>query len=525
MNLRFLFPLFLASIVVADDRSPEDRPNILFAISDDQSWPHAGAYGTEWVKTPGFDRVAREGLLFNQAYTPNAKCAPSRAAILTGRPSWQLEEAGNHMPFFPTKFPSYVEALVEKGGYFVGSTGKGWAPGIAENEKGVKRQLVGKPYFKHKAKPPASAMSSNDYARNFEDFLTDATESGKPWAFWYGASEPHRAYEYEAGVKKGGKSLDDIDRVPGFWPDNEIVRNDMLDYAFEIEHFDNHLVRILEHLEKSGQLENTLIVVTSDNGMPFPRVKGNEYLYSNHLPLAVMWKKGIAKPGRKIDDFVSFIDLAPTFLDVAKLAPENSTMASLTGKSLVPIFESEKAGRVIPERDHVLIGKERHDAGRPNDRGYPIRGIVTADWLYLHNYEPDRWPAGDPITGYLNTDGSPTKTWILNARRSGENTEYWQMNFGKLPGEELYDLSIDPDNITNVAESPALQETKENLRSQMEEELREQEDPRMEGKGDIFDNYPIATDSAKFYERFIKGEPIRAGWVNPGDFEKETLED
>jgi arylsulfatase A-like enzyme len=513
-----IFFAFAASALAGAD----ERPNILFAISDDQSWPHASAYGAAWVKTPGFDRVAKEGLLFHQAYTPNAKCAPSRACILTGRNSWQLEEAANHMPFFPTKFVSYAEALERKAGYFVGSTGKTWSPGIANDESGNRRNLAGKGYGKHKAKPPAGKISSNDYARNFEDFLADATGSGKPWAFWYGSTEPHRAYEWRAGIEKGGKSLEDVDRVPGYWPDNEIVRTDMLDYAFEIEHFDLHLLRMIEHLEAAGQLDNTLILVTSDNGMPFPRVKGNEYIHSNHLPLAVMWKKGIRNPGRKIDDFVSFIDFAPTFLEVARLAPENSTMASITGKSLVPIFESEKAGRVVPERDHVLIGKERHDAGRPNDWGYPIRGIVTAEHLYLRNYEPGRWPAGDPVTGYLNTDGSPTKTWILDARRSGENTRYWDLNFGKLPEEELFDIATDVDCVTNLAASEAMQEVKKTLRTRMEEALRRQEDPRMEGKGDVFDKYSIATDSARFHERFMKGEPTRAGWVNPGDFEKNN---
>lgn len=521
MNYFSLSVIFFLTVSVVQ---ADERPNILFAISDDQSWPHASAYGTDWVKTPGFDRVAREGLLFHQAYTPNAKCAPSRACILTGRNSWQLEEAANHMPFFPAKFTSYAEALERKAGYFVGSTGKTWAPGIAEDAEGKKRLLAGKPYSKHKAKPPAEKISNNDYARNFEDFLSDAKASEKPWAFWYGSTEPHRAYEYQVGIEKGGKSLEDIDRVPGYWPDNEIVRTDMLDYAFEIEHFDAHLLRIIEHLEKEGQLDNTLIVVTSDNGMPFPRVKGNEYLHSNHLPLAIMWKKGIKNPGREITDFVSFIDFAPTFLDVAKLAPENSTMASLTGQSLVPIFESEKEGRVIPERDHVLIGKERHDAGRPDDQGYPIRGIVTAEHLYLRNYEPDRWPAGDPVTGYLNTDGSPTKTWILDARRSGENTHFWNLNFGKLLPEELYDVKADVDCVSNLAESPAMEKTKKALRERMEKELRQQEDPRMEGNGSVFDNYPIATDSKDFHKRFINGEPTRAGWVNPGDFEKKNPE-
>jgi arylsulfatase A-like enzyme len=237
-----------------------------------------------------------------------------------------------------------------------------------------------------------------------------------------------------------------------------------------------------------------------------------------------MWKNGIQKPGREIDDFVSFIDFAPTFLEVAGLAPENSTMAAVAGASLVPIFESEKAGHVITDRDHVLIGKERHDAGRPNDWGYPIRGIVTAEHLYLHNYEPDRWPAGDPITGYLNTDGSPTKTWILEAHRSGENTHYWNLNFGKLPPEELYELKDDIDCVNNLAESEAMQETKKQLRKRMEEKLRQQEDPRMEGKGSVFDNYTISTDSKDFHKRFTNGEPTRAGWVNPGDFEKENPE-
>lgn len=503
----------------------DERPNILFAISDDQSWPHAGAYGTDWVKTPGFDRVAREGLLFHNAFTPNAKCAPSRACIITGRNSWQLEEAANHMPYFPLKFTSYVEALDRKAGYFVGMTGKGWAPGKALDADGKPRQMNGTPYGKRKAKPPAEKISNNDYAANFGDFLADANESEKPWVFWYGATEPHRAYEYEAGVKKGGKKLSDIDRVPGFWPDNEIVRNDMLDYAFEIEHFDNHLARMIAMLEKSGQLDNTIILVTSDNGMPFPRVKGNEYLLSNHLPLAVMWPNGIENPGREIQDFVSFIDFAPTFLEVAELAPEDSTMQALTGKSLVPIFESEKNGQVERERDHVLIGKERHDAGRPNDWGYPVRGIVTDKWLYLRNYETDRWPAGDPVTGYLNTDGSPTKTWILDARRDGSNTDYWKMNFGKLPEEELYQIDVDPDCINNLAEAKAHAELKEQLSTQMMESLEQQEDPRMQDNGSIFDNYEISTDSLNFYERFTTGQPTRAGWVNPDDFEKETLED
>jgi len=170
------------SINAADD----ERPNILFCISDDQSWMHAGAYGCSWVNTPGFDRVAKDGLLFANAYTPNAKCAPSRACILTGRNTWQLEEACNHWPFFPTQFTSYVEVLAEHG-YHVGSTGKGWAPGIAKDRQGKLRQLTGRKYNAKTLPPPTKAISRNDYAGNFAAFLNDNRQE-RPWCFWYGST-------------------------------------------------------------------------------------------------------------------------------------------------------------------------------------------------------------------------------------------------------------------------------------------------------------------------------------------------
>ena len=154
----------------------------------------------------------------------------------------------------------------------------------------------GTPLLSKKAKPPTPAISNNDYAANFAEFL-DSVEGDQPFCFWYGSTEPHRRYAFQSGVSVGGKSIDQIDQVPAFWPDNEVVRNDMLDYALEIEHFDDHLGRMLDDLQRRGKLDNTLVVVTSDNGMPFPRVKGQEYELSNHLPLAIMWRKGIRSAG------------------------------------------------------------------------------------------------------------------------------------------------------------------------------------------------------------------------------------
>jgi N-sulfoglucosamine sulfohydrolase len=373
------------------------------------------------------------------------------------------------------------------------------------------------------ASPPAKAMSPNDYAANFADFL-DAAPRDTPWCFWFGAHEPHRGYEFQAGVTKGGKKLSDVTRVPAYWPDNETVRHDMLDYAFEVEHVDSHLVRMLAELEKRELLENTLVIVTSDHGMPFPRAKGYAYPASNHVPLAIRWPRGITQPGRVLEDFVDFTDIAPTMLDVAGVAQSTSGMAPITGRSWREIFETQRTGQAIAARDHVLIGKERTDAGRPNDVGYPIRGIIRDGFLYLRNYEPDRWPAGNPETGYLDTDGSPTKTFILEARRKNPSDKFWPLNFGKRVAEELYDLKRDPDCVKNLAADPAHQQRRAALERAMTDKLKAQGDPRMFGRGEIFDRYPIAiVDSRNFYERFNRGENPRAGWVNPGDFEKNPI--
>jgi arylsulfatase A-like enzyme len=514
-----LFALTLGCCA-GEPEAPAPRPNILFAVADDISFPHMSAYGTSWVSTPGFDRVAREGLLFSRAYTPNAKCAPSRSIILTGRHSWQLGAAANHWPYFPEEFRTYAEALSEHG-YHVGYTGKGWAPGKAGEIDGRPRELAGRAFQAHKTTPPAEHVSDNDYAANFEAFL-EAREEEQPFCFWYGGLEPHRAYEFGAGVGDDGRQPSDVDAVPAYWPDSDTVRTDMLDYAFEIEHFDRHLQRMLALLEEEGELDRTLVIVTSDNGMPFPRAKGQAYETSNHMPLAVRWPAGIDRPGRTVEDFVSFVDFAPTFLEVAGVDEQQSGMQPIEGRSLTDLF---RTGRAVPPRDHVLVGKERHDVGRPNDQGYPIRGIVTDGWLFLLNFEPDRWPAGNPETGYLNTDGSPTKTEILDMRRSGANARYWASSFGKRRREELYHLERDPACLDDLAADPAQAVRKRQLRGRLLDALEAQADPRVIGEGHVFDEYLYSDESGRgFYERFMRGEDLNAGWVQPTDFEKEAVE-
>ena len=519
----FIILLIILSCKHKKSESLTTRPNILFCIADDATYKHMGAYGTKWVKTPAFDRIAEQGLLFANAYTPNAKCGPSRSCIVTGRNSWQLEEAGNHWSSFPTKFKTYAEVLSENG-YDVGLTAKGVAPVLALTKDGKKRHLLGKTFNNKKTTPPTNGISDIDYAENFADFLNNKPKD-KPFCFWYGGFEPHRRYENGSGLKKGNKKLEDVEEVPSFWPDKATVRTDMLDYALEIEYFDSHLGKMLKTLEEKGMLDNTIIVVTSDNGMPFPRVKGQAYEYSNHLPLAIMWKKGIKQPGRIIKDFVSFIDFAPTFLELAGVEESKSQMKPIEGKSLTDILYSETNGENISNnRDFVLIGKERHDVGRPNDLGYPIRGIRKGDYLLVLNFETDRWPSGNPATGYLNTDGGATKTQILNDRRETGTNKYWDFCFGKRSKKELYNVVNDPFCLNNLIHSTELSEIAINLETKLIKELKTQKDPRMFGNGKIFDEYLYSNEANRnFYERFMKGERPNSGWVNKTDFESEKI--
>jgi arylsulfatase A-like enzyme len=246
------------------------------------------------------------------------------------------------------------------------------------------------------------------------------------------------------------------------------------------------------------------------------------------MPLAAMWPMGIQSPGREINDMVSFVDFVPTFLEMAGISAKTSGMEPSPGRSLMEIFQSSKEGQVIPERTSVVIGKERHDYSRPNNQGYPIRGIVENGYLYLYNYHIDRWPTGNPEIGYLDCDGSPTKTEILNMNRKGKGRSFWQGSFGKRQQhEELYDISKDPECMNNLIHQEKLGPLKRAMKAKMEKQLKAEEDPRMFGKGEIFNTYGFSVPHGKnYFERFMDGEfkTFKTRWINPSDLETEPME-
>ena len=493
------FCLMCLSLSIVQARA--DRPNILFAISDDQSFPHASAYGYPAIYTPAFDRVAREGVLFSNAFTASPGCSPSRASILTGRYPWQNEHAGTHASLFASKFATYP-ALLRQAGYHVGYTGKGWGPGNFV-EGGFSENPAGQAYNIRSDDAP-EGIRTTDYAASFAGFLK-ARKQDQPFCFWFGASEPHRSFGEGIGVAHGGRLADVV--VPAFLPDTPEVRSDLLDYAYEIEWFDRHLGRMLQLLEQHGELDDTLIVVTSDNGMAFPRAKANCYEYGIHMPLAVRW--GAAVPGgRKVDDLVSLIDLMPTFLDAASVSHPGTL--PMTGSSLMPILRSQEEGIVDDTRSAVFSSRERHSSSRWNNLGYPQRCIRTPQYLYIRNYRPERWPAGAPQKygtgnyaknrqdearlgplhqGYHDIDNCPTLSLLTSAPEDATLGHFLRLAVDHRPAVELFDIRTDPACLENLIDSSRHQEVRKALAHQLDDFLRRTGDPRVLDGGDVFETY------------------------------------
>jgi uncharacterized sulfatase len=454
---------FVRSRWAAAASSGDARPNILFCLGDDWGWPHAGALGDKVIRTPVFDRVAREGALFTHAYCASPSCTPSRGSILTGQMFYRLEQGANLWSTLDTKFKVYPN-LLESAGYSIGLMRKGWGPGDF-GVGGWMRNPAG-PTFK-----------------SFEDFF-DKAPKDKPFCFWFGSNDPHRSYELGSGAKSGLK-IDDV-FVPPFLPDAPEVRGDILDYYFACERLDRETGEMMQILEKAGRLDNTIVIMTGDNGWPFPRGKTMLYDMGVRQPLAIRWPAGM-KGGRTIDDMISFCDFAPTFLEAAGLKP----LAEMTGRSFLDVMTSNKAGRVDPKRDRVIVGRERHVGAnsRPGNVGYPMRAISTHQYKYIRNYFPDRWPAADP-PAFADCDGGPTKSYMLKNQDDPKIKPLFDLCFGKRPAEELYDLGKDPFELKNLAADPAVASVKTQMAGDLEKYLRETADPRIIGGAEKFDEYP-----------------------------------
>ncbi len=445
------------------------RPNILFALADDWGWPHAGVCGDTVVKTATFDRLAKEGVLFEYAYISSPSCTPCRNSIVTGQQFYRLDAGANLHSTLDINHPNFMY-LLRDSGYEIGHWRKAWGPGDA-SVGGYKGHPCG----------PASS---------FEKFM-QGRDKAKPFCFWFGTTDPHRRYDKGSGAKSGI----DVDKVhvPAFFPNEREVRSDIADYYFEVQRWDNDVSEALKLIERAGQLDNTIIVMTGDHGMPFPRCKGNLYDWGSRVPLAIRWGEKVPSD-RRLTDFTSLTDLAPTFLEAAGIeAPK-----VMTGKSLLGALQKEGQGRIDRKRDFMVFGRERHVPAQkmPSMAGYPSRAIRTDKWLLILNLEPDRWPAGvpegstHPMGSYADCDNGPTKSVIMKSKDDPKPARFYDVCFGKRPAIELYDCQKDPEQVNNLAGDPAHAGTVKKLREKLAAYLKETEDPRFTEKKVKFDEYP-----------------------------------
>lgn len=519
------------------------KPNIVFAFADD--WGrYASAYAkfegpnslNALIDTPNFDRIANEGTIFTNTFVPAPSCTPCRSSILSGQYFWQTGMGAiTDCAQWDESIPSYPLEL-EKAGYHIGYTYKVWAPGETRNAPyGADRtayEPAGRQFgqFSFRATERAADIGVeaakealfDETRQNFDAFIA-ARPEGTPFCYWWGPTNTHRKWQRGSGKKLWGLEPDDLKgRLPAFLPDVHDIREDVADYLGECLAVDGGLGVLLERLEAIGELDNTLIVVSGDHGIPgFPRGKCNLYDIGCEVALAARWPERI-KPGRVVEDFVNLMDLGPTFMEAADVA----VPATMTGKSLLPVLESDASGQVDGARTFVVTGRERHvSVAREGNLPYPQRAIRTKDFLYIYNFEPDRWPAGDPnglddpnavpppfevlehdvYFAYPDIDASPTKAWMVYHRAEAEVQNAFDLGFGKRPQEELYDLRIDPHYMNNIADDPVYTAPKQDLHDRLMALLHEQKDPRVVEEPCRFEQDPYRGRDPRLEEIQRKG--------------------
>ncbi len=524
-NLRkVIFVVLLLSLQLFSSEARQtaraaDKPNILFCFADD--WGRYASIFAEFekhpslnqiVKTPNIDRVAREGVLFRNAFVNAPSCTPSRSSLLSGRYFFNtgrgaiLREArwDAAIPSFPL--------LLKDAGYHIGETYKVWSPGSPDDAPfGAGKYAYEKAgklpnNFSENATEMIAKGSSLTEARekifaqvrgNFDAFLNDR-KAGQPFLYFFGATTTHRRW-----IKGSGKALWGIEpdslkgKLPAFLPDVPEIREDVADYLGEVQAWDAYVGLLLKRLEETGELEKTLIVVSGDHGMPgVTNGKCSLYDFGTKVALMIRLPASVQKTkgGRIVDDLVSLPDLCPTYLEAAGV----NLPPGLNSRSLWSLLTSGKSGQVDKTRTWVITGRERHvPTAREGFLPYPQRALRTKNFLYVRNFMPDRWPMGDPMKltatseptaqeleentyiAFGDMDASPTKAWLVAHRNDPKWRQFYEFAFGKRPAEELYDLRKDPEQMKNLAADSAYAKQKTRLATQLMKILKDAGDPRV----------------------------------------------
>ncbi|HET8548171.1 MAG TPA: sulfatase [Bryobacteraceae bacterium] len=448
MNRR-TFLTTTASLATASAQTSR-RSNVLLLIADDLG-RHTGAYGDTIAVTPNLDRLAREGVRFTNAFCTTASCSASRSVIHSGlhnhaNGQYGHAHAEHNFSYLPHVRP--ISSLLRDNGFRTGVIGKLHVNPIER--------------FRFDLVSEGRNRDVSNMAERARKFMQDA--AGAPWFLQMGYADPHRADRGFAnraypGVKRAQFDPAQV-RVPPFLPDNEATRREVAEYYQASNRLDQGIGLMLDLLRETNQLDNTLVIFMSDNGMPFPNAKTNAYDAGLHLPLLVR-SPGQARRGLVNNAMISWVDIAPTILDWAgaKLPPY-----PLHGRSFLPILEQENPSGW----DRVYLSHTFHEV----TMYYPVRGVRTRQYKYMRNLFPE-------LSFPFSTDLFGSETW-QSIRKGGPNARVGrrpvEQYLHRAP-EELYDITSDPDELNNLARAPQHQAVLGELRADVTAMRRKTNDP------------------------------------------------
>ncbi len=448
MTLRCTLRVFLRSAValaIALICSPgfaDERPNVIVFIGDDISWNDFGCYGNEAARTPNIDRLAANGLRFQNAYLTASSCSPSRCSIITGRyPHNNGKAAELHLPI-AWNLPMFP-ALLRDAGYYTALSGKDH---MARSKAPASEVGPGEPWDSTDAgKSPGNSGGHANWVQTVRDRPKD-----KPFFFWFAAYDAHRDWDadgqWDSDAYGPQHKPEDV-VVPPFLIDDQATREDLASYYNEVTRYDHYIGKVVTELEAQGELDNTLIFVLADNGRPFPRAKTRLHDSGMKTALVAHWPNGIENEGAAPGTLVSTIDLAPTILTAAQVKIPDT----MQGVAMQPVYTDPEASvREAAFSEHNWHDYEAHG-----------RSVRVGDFLYLRNRRPEQaWQ------GPADSVRSPSHKALQAARDAGTMTPAQADVFlAPRPEEELYQVSEDPHQLNNLIADQGFGETAAKLRA------------------------------------------------------------
>jgi N-sulfoglucosamine sulfohydrolase len=433
-------------------KSNNDKPNILFILSDDHSVPHLGCYGDPNIKTPNLDKLAAEGMRFERTYTTAPQCVPSRASLMTGRSAVDIRMTRFSAPL-PRDIVAFPE-LLRRDGYYTGLCGRTFHL----DGSGSLPEASEKVFDKYKLRTfhdRVDWIGSGNFAQNPQNLRTflGRVPKGKSFFLQVGYSDPHRTFTAKA-YEPDPESL----KIPPNLPDTPLVRKDLAGYYGEIQHLDEEIGKLLAVLDENNLKNNTIVAFMGDNGAALLRGKGTLYEYGLKVPLIVRWP-GRVKPGTKSDALISGEDLAPTFLDAAGLG----TPKEMTGVS----FLNALSGKQFQQRKYAFAERGAHGSGLPRGTG-PFdlgRCVITSRYKFIYNalwqlpYSPVDFAGGAMWKDLQKRHETGTLDAMFSKAFFAE----------QRPMFELFDLQEDPHEFNNLIGKPATAGVEQDLKAAMQE--------------------------------------------------------